>query len=191
MPLSTNGLWLALIAIDQARRGLLKGGAVVATVMSNLGLERRLAEEKIGLVRTKVGDRYVLEEMRSRGCNLGGEQSGHIILTDHATTGDGLVAGLQILACMVDSGGQASELLNQFEPVPQLLKNVRYEIGEPLDDEAVIKRIAAAEARLKGRGRLVIRKSGTEPLIRVMAEGDDLAEVETIVDDICAAVAAA
>jgi len=182
---------MALIAIDQARRGLLKGGAVVATVMSNLGLERRLAEQKIGLVRTKVGDRYVLEEMRSRGCNLGGEQSGHIILTDHATTGDGLVAGLQILACMVDSGRKASELLNQFEPVPQLLKNVRYETGEPLDDETVIKRIAAAEARLDGRGRLVIRKSGTEPLIRVMAEGDDMAEVETIVDDICAAVAAA
>ncbi len=182
---------MALIAIDQARRGLLKGGAVVATVMSNLGLERRLAEEKIGLIRTKVGDRYVLEEMRSRGCNLGGEQSGHIILTDHATTGDGLVAGLQILASMVDSGKKASELLNQFEPVPQLLRNVRYEQGEPLDDAAVIKRIAAAEAQLNGRGRLVIRKSGTEPLIRVMAEGDDMAEVETIVDDICAAVAAA
>ena len=182
---------MALIAIDQARRGLLKGGAVVATVMSNLGLERRLAEEKIGLIRTKVGDRYVLEEMRSRGCNLGGEQSGHIILSDHATTGDGLVAGLQILACMVDSGRQASELLDQFEPVPQLLKNVRYETGEPLDNAAVIERIAAAEARLNGRGRLVIRKSGTEPLIRVMAEGDDMAEVETIVDDICAAVAAA
>ncbi|MCY7280184.1 MAG: phosphoglucosamine mutase [Sphingomonas bacterium] len=182
---------MALIAIDQARRGLLKGGAVVATVMSNLGLERRLAEEKIGLVRTKVGDRYVLEEMRSRGCNLGGEQSGHIILSDHATTGDGLIAGLQILACMVDSGRKASELLNQFEPVPQLLKNVRYEQGEPLDDQAVIARIAAAEKRLKGRGRLVIRKSGTEPLIRVMAEGDDMTEVEAIVDDICAAVAAA
>ena len=182
---------MALIAIDQARRGLLKGGAVVATVMSNLGLERRLAEEKIALKRTKVGDRYVLEEMRRSGCNVGGEQSGHIILTDHATTGDGLVAGLQILACMVDSGRKASELLNQFEPVPQLLKNVRYEKGEPLEAEAVIKRIAAAEARLNGRGRLVIRKSGTEPLIRVMAEGDDMAEVEAIVDDICAAVAAA
>ena len=182
---------MALIAIDQARRGLLKGGAVVATVMSNLGLERRLAEEKIGLKRTKVGDRYVLEEMRRSGCNVGGEQSGHIILTDHATTGDGLVAGLQILACMVDSGRKASELLDQFEPVPQLLKNVRYEKGEPLEAEAVIKRIAAAEARLNGRGRLVIRKSGTEPLIRVMAEGDDMAEVEAIVDDICAAVAAA
>ena len=182
---------MALIAIDQARRGLLKGGAVVATVMSNLGLERRLAEEKIALKRTKVGDRYVLEEMRRSGCNVGGEQSGHIILTDHATTGDGLVAGLQILACMVDSGRKASELLNQFEPVPQLLKNIRYEKGEPLEAEAVIKRIVAAEARLNGRGRLVIRKSGTEPLIRVMAEGDDMAEVEAIVDDICAAVAAA
>ena len=182
---------MALIAIDQARRGLLKGGAVVATVMSNLGLERRLAEEKIALKRTQVGDRYVLEEMRRSGCNVGGEQSGHIILTDHATTGDGLVAGLQILACMVDSGRKASELLDQFEPVPQLLKNVRYEKGEPLEAEAVIKRIAAAEARLNGRGRLVIRKSGTEPLIRVMAEGDDMAEVEAIVDDICAAVAAA
>ncbi|MEO5578923.1 MAG: phosphoglucosamine mutase [Sphingomicrobium sp.] len=182
---------MALIAIDQARRGLLKGRAVVATVMSNLGFERRLAEEKIGLIRTKVGDRHVLEEMRKSGCNVGGEQSGHIILTDHATTGDGLVAGLQILACMVDSGRKASELLNQFEPVPQLLKNVRYEKGEPLEAAAVIARIAAAEAQLHGRGRLVIRKSGTEPLIRVMAEGDDMAEVETIVDDICAAVAAA
>ena len=182
---------MALIAIDQARRGLLKGGAVVATVMSNLGLERRLAEEKIGLIRTQVGDRYVLEEMRARGCNLGGEQSGHIILSDHATTGDGLVAGLQILACMVDSGEKASKLLDQFEPVPQLLKNVRYETGEPLDNAAVMERIAAAESQLKGRGRLVIRKSGTEPLIRVMAEGDDMAEVEMIVDDICAAVAAA
>lgn len=182
---------MALIAIDHKRRGLLKGKAVVATVMSNLGLERRLKKERIELVRTKVGDRYVLEEMRSRGCNVGGEQSGHIILTDHATTGDGLVAGLQILAAMVDSGKKASELLAQFDPVPQLLKNVRYEKGEPLDDAKVIKRIAAAEKQLDGRGRLVIRKSGTEPLIRVMAEGDDMGEVKTIVDDICAAVAAA
>ena len=182
---------MALIAIDQKRRGSLKGKAVVTTVMSNLGLERHLQRHKIELVRTKVGDRYVLEEMRSRGANVGGEQSGHIILTDHSTTGDGLVAGLQILACMVDSGKTASELLDQFDPVPQLLKNVRYEKGEPLEAEAVIKRIAAAEKALNGRGRLVIRKSGTEPLIRVMAEGDDMAEVEAIVDDICAAVAAA
>ena len=182
---------MALIAIDHQRRGLLKGKAVVATVMSNLGLERRLAKEKIALVRTQVGDRYVLEEMRRSGCNVGGEQSGHIILTDHATTGDGLVAGLQILAAMVGSGKKASELLDQFEAVPQLLKNVRYDKGEPLDDAQVIKRIAAAEKQLDGRGRLVIRKSGTEPLIRVMAEGDDMAEVESIVDAICASVVAA
>ena len=182
---------MALIAIEHKRRGLLRGKAVVATVMSNLGLERRLNKEKIELVRTQVGDRYVLEAMRARDCNVGGEQSGHIILTDHRTTGDGLVAGLQILAAMVDSGKKASELLNQFDAVPQLLKNVRYEKGEPLDNAKVIKRIAAAETQLAGRGRLVIRKSGTEPLIRVMAEGDDMAEVEAIVDDICTAVAAA
>ncbi|MES2905330.1 MAG: phosphoglucosamine mutase [Pseudomonadota bacterium] len=182
---------MALIAIEHNRRGQLKGKAVVATVMSNLGLERHLQKQKIELVRTKVGDRYVLEAMRERGCNVGGEQSGHIILTDHATTGDGLVAGLQILAAMVDSGKKASELLSQFVPVPQLLMNVRYEKGEPLDDAKVIKRIAAAEKQLDGRGRLVIRKSGTEPLIRVMAEGDDMGEVQAIVDDICAAVSAA
>ena len=182
---------MALIAIDQKRRGSLKAKAVIATVMSNLGLERHLSKHKIELVRTQVGDRYVLEEMRARGANVGGEQSGHIILTDHSTTGDGLVAGLQILASMVDSGKTASELLQQFDPVPQLLKNVRYEKGEPLEAAAVIKRIAMAEKALNGRGRLVIRKSGTEPLIRVMAEGDDMAEVEAIVDEICAAVAAA
>ena len=182
---------MALIAIEHKRRGLLRGKAVVATVMSNLGLERRLKKDRIELVRTQVGDRYVLEAMRARDCNVGGEQSGHIILTDHATTGDGLVAGLQILAAMVDSGKKASELLNQFDAVPQLLKNVRYEKGEPLDNAKVIKRIAKAEVQLAGRGRLVIRKSGTEPLIRVMAEGDDMAEVEAIVDDICSAVAAA
>ena len=182
---------MALIAIEHKRRGLLRGKAVVATVMSNLGLERRLKKDRIELVRTQVGDRYVLETMRARDCNVGGEQSGHIILTDHATTGDGLVAGLQILAAMVDSGKKASELLNQFDAVPQLLKNVRYEKGEPLDNAKVIKRIAKAEVQLAGRGRLVIRKSGTEPLIRVMAEGDDMAEVEAIVDDICSAVAAA
>ena len=176
---------MALIAIEHKRRGLLRGKAVVATVMSNLGLERRLKKDRIELVRTQVGDRYVLEAMRARDCNVGGEQSGHIILTDHATTGDGLVAGLQILAAMVDSGKKASELLNQFDAVPQLLKNVRYEKGEPLDNAKVIKRIAKAEVQLAGRGRLVIRKSGTEPLIRVMAE------VEAIVDDICSAVAAA
>ena len=182
---------MALIAIEHQRRGHLKGKAVIATVMSNLGLERHLQRHEIELVRTQVGDRYVLAEMRQRRANVGGEQSGHIILTDHSTTGDGLVAGLQILASMVDSGKSASELLRQFDPVPQLLKNVRFEKGEPLEAEAVVKRIAAAEKALHGRGRLVIRKSGTEPLIRVMAEGDDMTEVERIVDDICAAVAAA
>jgi phosphoglucosamine mutase len=159
--------------------------------MSNLGLERRLWEAGIRLERTQVGDRYVLEAMRAKGCNVGGEQSGHIILTDHATTGDGLVAGLQILAAMVEAGRPASELLHQFDPVPQLLKNVRFNGGAPLDTKAVKARIAAAEAELEGRGRLVIRKSGTEPLIRVMAEGDDQVMVERLVDDICEAVAAA
>jgi phosphoglucosamine mutase len=159
--------------------------------MSNLGLERRLWDAGIGLERTQVGDRYVLEEMRAKGCNVGGEQSGHIILTDHATTGDGLVAGLQILAAMVDAGRPASEMLHQFDPVPQLLKNVRFDAGAPLEAKSVKARIATAEAELEGRGRLVIRKSGTEQLIRVMAEGDDLGMVERLVDDICEAVAAA
>jgi phosphoglucosamine mutase len=179
---------MALIAVDQKRQGLLKGDGVVATVMSNLGLERRLTEEGLTLHRTKVGDRYVLEGMRATGCNVGGEQSGHIILTDHATTGDGLVAGLQILAPMVAQGARASDLLQQFEPVPQLLRNVRFKEGAPLEADSVKACIADAEAQLAGRGRLVIRKSGTEPLIRVMAEGDDGDEVEDVVARICAAV---
>jgi phosphoglucosamine mutase len=182
---------MALIATDRKRQDALTGGALVATVMSNLGLERKLKEEGIDLIRTQVGDRYVLEAMRARGCNVGGEQSGHIILTDYATTGDGLIAGIQVLAALVDSGKPASEVLRQFEPVPQLLKNVRFNGGAPLDSDAVRTRIATAEAELNGKGRLVIRKSGTEPLIRVMAEGDDLAMVERLVDDICEAVAAA
>ena len=180
---------MSLIALGLQRRGELKGGAVVATVMSNLGLERKLGEAGLKLLRTKVGDRYVLEEMRKGGYNVGGEQSGHIILADHATTGDGLIAGLQVLAALVEGGVPASELLHQFEPLPQLLKNVRFNGGaEPLENDSVRKRIAAAEAELEGRGRLVIRKSGTEPLIRVMAEGDDPALVERVVDDICEAV---
>jgi len=131
----------------------------------------------------------VLEEMRRSGCNIGGEQSGHIILSDHATTGDGLVAALQVLAALVEAKRPASELLRQFEPLPQLLKNVRFNGGkEPLETDSVRKRIAAAEAELEGRGRLVIRKSGTEPLIRVMAEGDDPEMVERLVEDICEAV---
>jgi phosphoglucosamine mutase len=182
---------MALIALNLQRSGELKGASVVATVMSNLGLERKLEGAGLSLMRTKVGDRYVLEAMREHGCNVGGEQSGHIILSDHATTGDGLVAGLQVLAALVESEKPASEILNQFEPVPQLLKNVRFNGGAPLDTKGVKERIAAAEAELEGHGRLVIRKSGTEPLIRVMAEGDDMAQVERLVDDICEAVAAA
>jgi len=182
---------MALIALGLHARGELRGGALVSTVMSNLGLERKLESAGLGMIRTQVGDRYVLEEMRARGCNVGGEQSGHIILTDHATTGDGLVAGLQVLAALVESRKPASALMRQFDPVPQLLKNVRFNGGNPLDAKAVKQRIAAAEAELAGNGRLIIRKSGTEPLIRVMAEGDDRAMVERLVDDICEAVQAA
>ena len=182
---------MGLIATSWARKGLLKGGGLVATVMSNLGLERRLQADGLSLQRTKVGDRYVLECMRERGFNVGGEQSGHIILSDHATTGDGLMAGLQILAELVQSGRRASELLHVFDPVPQLLKNVRFSGGRPLDDSRVKATIADAEAELNGRGRLVIRPSGTEPLIRVMAEGDDEGHVQAVVERICAAVAEA
>jgi len=182
---------MALIALSQQRLGALRGGGIVATVMSNLGLERKLGEHGLDMRRTAVGDRYVLEAMRDMGRNVGGEQSGHIILSDHATTGDGLVAGLQILAAIVDQGRPASELLHVFEPVPQLLKNVRFNGGAPLEQAAVKAVIAGAESELGGRGRLVIRKSGTEPLIRVMAEGDDPEMVERLVDRICEAVAAA
>jgi phosphoglucosamine mutase len=179
---------MALIGSQLAARGQLRGGGVVATVMSNLGLERFLAGQGLGLVRAKVGDRYVLEAMKAGGYNVGGEQSGHMIMLDHATTGDGTIAALQVLAALVKSGQRASELLHLFDPVPQLLKNVRFAGGKPLDDARVQAVIAAAEAQLAGRGRLVIRPSGTEPVIRVMAEGDDAAEVEQVVDAICAAV---
>jgi phosphoglucosamine mutase len=182
---------MATIAAYWERQGLLFGGGIVATVMSNLGLERFMQGLGLELYRTKVGDRYVLEEMRSRGCNVGGEQSGHIILSDYATTGDGLVAALQILACLVESKRPASEILHQFDPLPQLLKNVRFAGGAPLDAENVKSAIAEGERRLEGTGRLVIRKSGTEPLIRVMAEGEDEALVEQVVDSICDAVKAA
>jgi phosphoglucosamine mutase len=176
---------MALIATSWARSGLLAGGGLVATVMSNLGLERYLAGQGLTLERTGVGDRYVLERMRAKGFNVGGEQSGHIILTDYATTGDGLIAALQILAELVTTGKPASELLQLFDKVPQLLKNVRFSGGKPLEDARVKTAIAEAEAELVGRGRLVIRPSGTEPLIRVMAEGDDAAQVERLVDMIC------
>jgi len=182
---------MALIALSQQKRGTLRGGGIVATVMSNLGLERKLAEHGLDMHRTAVGDRYVLKAMREMDRNVGGEQSGHIILSDYATTGDGLVAGLQILAAIVEQGRQASEILHVFEPVPQLLKNVRFNGGAPLEEESVKAAIAGAESELGGKGRLVIRKSGTEPLIRVMAEGDDPVMVERLVDRICEAVAAA
>ncbi|WP_273461951.1 phosphoglucosamine mutase [Sandarakinorhabdus limnophila] len=182
---------MALIASRAAEAGTLKGGALVATVMSNLGLERFLESKGIALHRANVGDRHVLELMRDRGCNVGGEQSGHIILSDHATTGDGLVAALQVLAALVGSGKPASELLHLFDPLPQMLKNVRFKGGAPLEAQSVKDAIAAGEAKLAGQGRLLIRKSGTEPLIRVMAEGEDKALVGRVVDDICAAVAAA
>lgn len=179
---------MALIATMMSRNGLLTGDGIVATVMSNLGLERYLESQKLELFRSKVGDRYVLEEMRARGINVGGEQSGHMILLDHATTGDGTVTAMQILTALVESGKKASELLHLFDPVPQLLKNVRFSGGKPLEDASVKSAISEAEAELAGKGRLVIRPSGTEPVIRVMAEGDDAAQVEAVVDRICGAV---
>ena len=182
---------MALIGSRLADQGTLKGGGVVATVMSNLGLERFLAGKGLDLIRAKVGDRHVLEAMKAGGYNVGGEQSGHMILLDHATTGDGTIAALQVLGALVKSGKRASELLHLFDPVPQLLRNVRFSGGKPLENAAVKAVIADSEARLAGRGRLVIRPSGTEPVIRVMAEGDDAAEVEEVVAAICRAVEAA
>lgn len=182
---------MALIGKSWAEAGKLRGGGVVATVMSNLGLERCLKASGLTLERTAVGDRYVLERMREGGFNVGGEQSGHMILSDYATTGDGLVAGLQVLAELVRQDKPASEVLHLFDPVPQLLKNVRFSGGRPLEAEGVKRVIADAEAELNGKGRLVIRASGTEPVIRVMAEGDDAMQVERVVDGICDAVKAA
>lgn len=182
---------MALFASRWALEGRLKGNSLVATVMSNLGLEQFLGGEGIGLERTNVGDRYVVERMRSGGFNLGGEQSGHIVMTDYATTGDGLMAALQFLAALVQSGLRASELANVFEPVPQLLKNVRFEKGQtPLDDEAVQTEILRVESVLSGRGRLLIRKSGTEPLVRVMAECEDEGLLHQSVDAIVSAIEA-
>ncbi|HEY3910036.1 MAG TPA: phosphoglucosamine mutase [Stellaceae bacterium] len=179
---------MALIATGLARSGRLQGDALVATVMSNLGLERFLAGHNIGLHRAPVGDRYVVEKMRSLGCNLGGEQSGHIILADYATTGDGLIAALQVLASIVETGRPASEVCRLFTPVPQRSGSVRHGQIMPLDRPAVKKAIAGGEARLGSTGRLVIRRSGTEPLIRVMAEGEDEELVAQVVEEICAAL---
>ncbi len=182
---------LALIAHSWNRAGRLAGGGVAATVMSNLGFERFLGGQGIALHRTQVGDRYVMECMRERGLNVGGEQSGHVILTDYATTGDGLLAALQLLAVLVEDGRPASQVLRLFEPLPQVLKNVRYSGPSPLNAPSVQRAIAAAEATLAASGRLLIRRSGTEPLVRVMAEGEDAAVVLRVVDDLCAEIAAA
>ncbi|MGJ8547055.1 MAG: phosphoglucosamine mutase [Sulfitobacter sp.] len=184
--------FMALMASRWAQEERLAGNALVATVMSNLGLERFMEGKGLRLERTAVGDRHVVERMRKGGFNLGGEQSGHIVMTDYATTGDGLMAGMQFLAAMVSEGRKASELLNQFDPVPQLLKNVRFGQGQtPLDTDSVKAAIAGAEADLAGGGRLLIRKSGTEPLVRVMAEHEDAVLMERVVDSVVDAVSAA
>jgi phosphoglucosamine mutase len=180
---------LALIARSWHQAGILRGGGIVATVMSNLGLERHLAGLGLYLHRTKVGDRYVAEDMRARGINVGGEQSGHLILSDFATTGDGLLAALQVLAVLVQRDRPASEVLQVFQRLPQRLKNVRFTGVSPLGAASVQMAIRAAETRLNGTGRLLIRESGTEPLVRVMAEGEDSVIVAEVVDSLCEMIA--
>lgn len=182
---------MAVIAQSWHQAGKLAGGGIVATVMSNLGFERYLSSIGLMLARTPVGDRYVTEHMRKHGFNVGGEQSGHIVLSDFTTTGDGLVSALQVLACVVSSGKPVSEVCSRFAPLPQVLKNVRYAHGKPLEDKRVVQAIEGAKSKLGERGRLVIRPSGTEPVIRVMAEGDDEHMVESIVGDIVDAVRSA
>jgi phosphoglucosamine mutase len=182
---------MAVIAESWQRRGKLAAGGIVATVMSNLGLERYLTSLGLTLARTPVGDRYVTEHMRKHGFNVGGEQSGHIVLSDFTTTGDGLVSALQVLACVVSTGKTVSEVCHRFDPLPQILKNVRYANGKPLEDSRVVKAIENAKVKLGDRGRLVIRPSGTEPVIRVMAEGDDEGMVSSVVGDIVDAVRSA
>ena len=179
---------MALIAKHWADDGTLKGGGIVSTLMSNLGLERYLEKLGLGMVRTHVCDCYVVEHMRQHGYNLGGEQSGHIILGDYSTTGDGLIAALQVLAVIVATGKPASEVCRLFEPLPQLLRNVSFNGGRPLDEKAVKDAISAGERRLGESGRLLIRPSGTEPLIRVMAEGEDEALVAAVVGDIASTI---
>ncbi len=179
---------MAMIAGEWAQEGRLVGGGVVATVMSNLGLERFLNAKGLDLHRTQVGDRYVMAKMRDGGFNLGGEQSGHLILSDFSTTGDGLLAALQVLAARVRSGKPLSTLARQFEPVPQRLENIRFTGGKPLEAESVLAAIAEAEKKLLGQGRLLVRASGTEPLIRIMAEADDERMVGQVIRDIAGAV---
>ena len=182
---------MALIATGFGKSGRLAGAALVTTIMSNLGLERFLVSQGIGLHRTGVGDRYVVEKMRALGCNLGGEQSGHIILSDYATTGDGLIAALQVLASIVETDRRASEVCRLFTPVPQLLRSVRFGKGDPLESPSVKRAIEDGEARVGSGGRLVVRRSGTEPVIRVMAQGEDEALLTGVVDEICATILAA
>jgi len=175
---------MALIAKDWSKNDRLTGSGVVSTVMSNLGLEKHLSTLDLELIRTQVGDRYVVEHMRMHGYNLGGEQSGHIVLSDYSTTGDGLIAALQVLAVLVSTGKPASEVCQVFVPLPQVLQNVTFNGGKPLDDRAVKNAIKDGEDRLAGAGRLLIRPSGTEPVIRVMAEGEDEALITSIVSEI-------
>jgi len=182
---------LGLIARDMQEHKRLEGGGIVATVMSNLGLERFLGGLGLTLHRTKVGDRYVAEMMRSEKINLGGEQSGHVILSDFATTGDGLIAALQVLSVLVRSGARASVACRVFAPLPQLLRNVRYTGASPLRLAHIQAAIAAASEKLRDTGRVLIRASGTEPLIRVMAEGENYPQIQAIVEDLCAAIAKA
>ncbi|MGB5948284.1 MAG: phosphoglucosamine mutase [Parvibaculum sp.] len=179
---------MALVARSWKEAGKLSAPGIVATVMSNLGLERFLGGLGVELVRTQVGDRYVVDCMRQHGYNVGGEQSGHIVLTDFSTTGDGLIAALQVLAVLKAGNIPVSELCHLFDPLPQLLKNVRFRKGEPLSEKEVMQAIREGEERLGASGRLVIRKSGTEPLIRVMGEGDDAALVKAVVNDIVSAI---
>jgi phosphoglucosamine mutase len=175
---------MAVVASYWSDEGRLTGGGVVATVMSNLGLERYLEGRGLKLARTPVGDRYVSEHMRQHGYNVGGEQSGHIILSDFTTTGDGLIAALQVLAVIRRDGRPASEVCHSFEPVPQVMKNFRFKGGKPLESDNVKRVIAEAEVKLNGSGRLVIRPSGTEPVIRVMGECDNADLLESVVNDI-------
>ena len=182
---------MAVVAQNWRDEGRLAKPGIVSTVMSNLGLERHLAGLGLALERTSVGDRYVIERMREKGYNVGGEQSGHMILSDYSTTGDGLVSALQVLAVVRKLQKPVSEVCRRFEPLPQVLRNVRFNGGRPLENPAVAKAIAAATARLGERGRLVIRPSGTEPVIRVMGEADDRALVDALVSDVCEAVAGA
>ncbi|HAX90677.1 MAG TPA: phosphoglucosamine mutase [Rhodospirillaceae bacterium] len=180
---------MALIAQAWAKQGRMKGGKLVTTVMSNLGLERFLKTIGVGMVRTNVGDRYVVEAMREQGCNIGGEQSGHMVLNDYSTTGDGLLTALQVLAVIGEAKKPASQVCRLFEPVPQLLKSVKVS-RDVMNDPAFLAAIKSAEGTLNGSGRLLVRKSGTENLIRVMAEGDDQALVQKVVGDLTAMIAA-